>query len=56
MCVTVGDVSESVRKEALRHHTDLVVIGRGKVQETLGRLRTRAYGTIRHAPCPVLSV
>jgi hypothetical protein len=56
MCVTVGDVSESVRKEALRHHKDLVVIGRGKVQETLGRLRTRAYGIIRHALCPVLSV
>jgi nucleotide-binding universal stress UspA family protein len=56
MCVAVGDVSESVREEALRHHADLVVIGRGKLQETLGRLRTHAYGIIRQAPCPVLSV
>jgi nucleotide-binding universal stress UspA family protein len=56
MCVTVGDVSESVREEALRHHADLVVIGRGKLQETLGRLRTHAYGIIRQSPCPVLSV
>jgi len=56
MCVTAGDVSESVRKEALLHQTDLVVIGRGKVQETLGRLRTHAYGIIRQSPCPVLSV
>jgi nucleotide-binding universal stress UspA family protein len=34
---------------------DLIVIGRGKSQETLGRLRTHAYDIIRQARCPVLS-
>ena len=35
--------------------SDLVVIGRGVVRQTLGRLRTSAYAIIREAPCPVLS-
>jgi nucleotide-binding universal stress UspA family protein len=56
ICVAVGDVAGSVREEARRHATDLVVIGRGLLQETLGRLRTHAYGIIRQAPCPVISV
>jgi nucleotide-binding universal stress UspA family protein len=56
VCVAVGDVAGSVREEARRHATDLVVIGRGLLQETLGRLRTHAYGIIRQAPCPVISV
>jgi nucleotide-binding universal stress UspA family protein len=56
VCVAVGDVAGSVREDARRHATDLVVIGRGLLQETLGRLRTHAYGIIRQAPCPVISV
>jgi nucleotide-binding universal stress UspA family protein len=56
VCVAVGDVAGSVREEARRHAADLVVIGRGLLQETLGRLRTHAYGIIRQAPCPVVSV
>jgi nucleotide-binding universal stress UspA family protein len=56
LCVAVGNVAEAVREEARRHRADLVVIGRGTLHETLGRLRTHAYGIIRHSPCPVLSV
>jgi nucleotide-binding universal stress UspA family protein len=56
LCVTVGGVADAVREEARRHQSDLVVIGRGVLHETLGRLRTHAYGIIRHAPCPVVSV
>jgi len=56
MCVAVGDVAEGVREEARRHGADLIVIGRGVLHETLGRLRTHSYGVIRHSPCPVLSV
>lgn len=56
LCVTVGNVADGVREEARRHGADLVVIGRGVLHETLGRLRTHSYGIIRHAPCPVLSV
>jgi nucleotide-binding universal stress UspA family protein len=56
VCVGVGTVPDVVREEALEHGADLVLIGRGALQETLGRLRTHSYGIIRHAPCPVLSV
>ncbi len=54
--VVAGDVAESVRADAQRIGADLVVIGRGAMHETLGRLRTHGYGIIRRSPCPVLSV
>ena len=56
LCVAVGNVADAVREEARRHGGDLIVIGRGVLQERLGRLRTHAYGIIRQSPCPVLSV
>jgi len=56
LCVAVGDVAGAVREEARRHAADLIVIGRGLLHETLGRLRTHAHGIIRQAPCPVISV
>jgi nucleotide-binding universal stress UspA family protein len=56
LCVTVGNTSAGVREEARRHGADLVVIGRGVIHETLGRLRTHAHAIIRQSPCPVLSV
>jgi nucleotide-binding universal stress UspA family protein len=56
VCVGAGSVPDVVREEALQHGADLVLIGRGALQGTLGRLRTHAYGIIRNAPCPVLSV
>jgi nucleotide-binding universal stress UspA family protein len=49
-------VTSEFWKEADTTSPDLIVIGRGVLHETLGRLRTHAYGIIRHAPCPVLSV
>ena len=56
LCVAVGEVAGAVREEAERHNSDLIIIGRATLHETMGRLRTHAYGIIRHAPCPVLSV
>ena len=56
VCVEAGHVADVVRGEALRHKADLVIIGRGVLQETSGRLRTNAHAIIRHSPCPVLSV
>ncbi len=56
LCVTLGNIPAAVRDEAGRHASDLVVIGRGLLHETFGRLRTHAYGIIRQAPCPVVSV
>ena len=55
-CVAVGPVADSVAEEAERHGVDLLVIGRGAIHETLGRLRTHSYGLIRLSPCPVLSL
>ena len=49
-------ISEGVRSAALQHHADLVVVGRGGVHGSFGRLRTNAYAIIRDSPCPVLSV
>jgi nucleotide-binding universal stress UspA family protein len=54
-CVESGAISHLVRAVALDHNSDLVVIGRGKLHRTLGRLRTNTYGIIRDSPCPVLS-
>jgi len=51
-----GSVAQVVREAVLRERADLVVIGRGHAQGTLGRLRTGAYGIIRDSPCPVLSI
>jgi nucleotide-binding universal stress UspA family protein len=54
--VVAGNVAEGVSEEARRQGADLLVIGRGVLHETLGRLRSHAYAIIRQSPCPVLSV
>jgi len=54
--VNNGLVAEVVHEEALRHRAGVVVIGRGVLHGTLGRLRTHSYGIIRQSPCPVLSI
>jgi nucleotide-binding universal stress UspA family protein len=38
------------------HNADLLVIGRGRIQGLMGRLRSNAHDLIRMSPCPVLSV
>jgi len=54
--VAVGPITETVTEEARQEGADLVIVGRGILQSTLGRLRTHAYGIVQTAPCPVLSV
>jgi nucleotide-binding universal stress UspA family protein len=54
--IVVGKVVETVCEEARQEAADLILVGRGSLQSTLGRLRTHAYGIIRQSPCPVLSV
>jgi nucleotide-binding universal stress UspA family protein len=56
LCIEPGDPAHVIHAEADKHNADVVVIGRGLLHESLGRLRTQAYGIIRHAPCPVISV
>lgn len=54
--VAGGSVANMVRQMALQKRADLVVIGRGCILQSIGRLRANAYAIIREAPCPVLSV
>jgi nucleotide-binding universal stress UspA family protein len=56
IAVTIGSVADCVAEEAVRHQADLLVIGRGVMRGTLGRLRTHSYGIVRLSPCPVMSV
>ncbi len=56
LCIGLGNPGEAVREEAKTHNADLVIIGRGAITGTLGRLRAHAYSIIRQAPCPVISV
>lgn len=50
-----GEVPKVISAAAAEQQADLVIIGRGKLDATLGRLRTHAYAIIRDSPCPVLS-
>ncbi len=54
--VAVGEIVATVTEEARQEGADLIVLGRGAIHETLGRLRTHAHGIIQRSPCPVLSV
>jgi nucleotide-binding universal stress UspA family protein len=54
--VAVGAIATSVVEEARQEGANLILIGRGSLHSTLGRLRTHAYGIIHQSPCPVLSV
>ncbi|MGE5570212.1 MAG: universal stress protein [Rhodospirillales bacterium] len=50
-----GKAAKAVAGVAAELGADLLVIGRSPVR-VLGSLRTTAYGIVRAAPCPVLSV
>lgn len=54
--VVAGGVGRVVNQVALDYKSDLLVIGRGVMHETFGRLRTQSYEVIRQSPCPVLSL
>ena len=54
--VVVGEIAATVTDIAREEGADLILIGRGSLQSSLGRLRTHAYGIIQRSPCPVLSV
>ena len=51
-----GSVGSAIRQAALDYDADLIVIGRGAIQTTLGRLKNSAAAIIRAAPCPVISI
>jgi nucleotide-binding universal stress UspA family protein len=49
-------VAEGLVAAISRHDADLMIIGRGVIHGTLGRLRSCAHDLIRRSPCPVLSI
>ena len=51
-----GSVGSAVRQAAVEYAADLIVIGRGAIQTSLGRLKNSASAIIRAAPCPVISI
>ena len=54
--VEVGRISEVVASKVVEEDADLLIIGRGQMGATLGRLRTHAYEIIQRSACPVMSV
>jgi nucleotide-binding universal stress UspA family protein len=54
--VAVGEIVATITEEARQEGADLIVLGRGAMHETPGRLRTHAHAIIQRSPCPVLSV
>jgi nucleotide-binding universal stress UspA family protein len=49
-------IATAVRNAALERGAGLVVIGRGEIGESAGRLREHTHSIIRESPCPVLSL
>ncbi len=54
--VETGDPAKVIADAAEACKADLVVVGRGRLRERLGELRTNVTAVIREAPCPVLSL
>ncbi|MFN7921179.1 MAG: universal stress protein [Bryobacteraceae bacterium] len=51
-----GPAADGVRNAAIERRADLVIVGRGQSQKTIGRIWSHLYGIVREAPCPVLSI
>ena len=54
--VAVGEIIAAVTEEARQEGADLIILGRGAIHASLGRLRTHARGIIQRSSCPVISV
>jgi nucleotide-binding universal stress UspA family protein len=51
-----GDIATMLAATAKEQRASILVIGRGKISRTLGRLRTNGMSIITKSPCPVLSI
>lgn len=56
VCLGAGSPGKVVAAAVDHHAGDLVLIGHGHLRAIAGRFRSHAYGIIRSAACPVLSV
>ena len=52
LTIVTAEVPSAIRAEAEREPTDLIIVGRGLLRETLSHV----YQVILHSSCPVLSV
>jgi nucleotide-binding universal stress UspA family protein len=50
-----GSIRHALHEATVQYNPDLILIGRGKTQDTFGRLRTHIFEIIHDALCPVLS-
>ena len=48
--------SAGIRETAIQRKADLIVVGRGRAQDTFGRMWSQLCPIIRESPCPVLSI
>jgi nucleotide-binding universal stress UspA family protein len=56
LSISVGEVETEVREAVRRQEADSLVIGRGLLDQTRGRLGRLSRALIQGAPCPVVSV
>lgn len=56
LSVVIGKIGPGLCEQANKHQADFVVVGRGRLHDTPGRLGQHAYDIVRHAPCAVISV
>jgi nucleotide-binding universal stress UspA family protein len=49
-------IGAAVRNAAAEYRADLVVVGRGEIGQSTGRLKEHTHSIIRESPCPVLSL
>lgn len=49
-------IPESIRETVLQEAADLVIVGRGHMQDTFSQAWSHLYAIVRESPCPVLSV
>ena len=54
--IAYGSVGNALRKAVHDLHVDIMIIGRGRTNETAGRFLTDSYTIIRDSPCPVISI
>lgn len=56
VCIARGEIADGVARAAGHYHANLVVIGRGRVQEYKSTFRSSVYWTICQSPCSVLCI
>jgi nucleotide-binding universal stress UspA family protein len=54
--IRLGPREDAIREEAILRDADLMVVGRGHVQASFGRMWSHLYPTVRESPCPVISI